>query len=373
MKFIAFILAVLGLIASNANAQLICYEGFNYTPGTKLNGIGTGTGWAAAWVTAPAFVTANKDNATAVTSLKPGGLAFTGQRLQTVGNDVRSFRRIDTTAGSGAAAAGLVNANGKIGVPNGIVWVSYMAALSSGNNTNTGNGGFHLYDGLGDLNAFTDGDKGHHEILFLGDRNNPTTGINWCVEVTSGGSGTVDSTVPVNTTPHLFVWKLEMFAGRNGRVTLYIDPAIGAASATLTPTFVTNVVTGSNVQTQFQFDYVEIGSANSNGASPYQERLDIDEFRIGATYASVTPAVALPAPVLPPPVKQSNGAMLLNWQTTDGFRYAIDYSGDLSLWSPAITPTLASGNPMSWTDDGSVTGTTPSLAMRRFYRLYVQE
>src|SRR5207248_1684163 len=133
------------------------------------------------------------------------------------------------------------NGNGEIGVPGTTIWIAFRGALSAGNNTNTGNGGFHLFDGIGNLTNFPDGDKAHHEILFMGDRNNPTTGLNWCLEMTTGGTGSADSSVVVSAVPRFLVYKVDFLGGRNGRISLFIDPALGASEGSLLPDFVANV------------------------------------------------------------------------------------------------------------------------------------
>lgn len=351
-----------------ARAQLLAYEGFNYPAGTKLNGQGTGFGWAGAWQTSPVYVTNGNDNAVTNGSMKPGGLAFSGGRLVTKGNDVRSFRQFDTSPGSAAALAGVVNTNGQIGVSNKTVWIGFMAALSPGTNTPTGNGGFHVFDGLGDLVAFPDGDKSHHEILFLGDRNNPTTGLYWCLEVTSGGSGSADSTVLVSTNQHFLVYKIDFLGARNGRVTLYIDPVPGTTPSNAA--FAANIVSSTTVQTNFQFNYLEVGSANG---SPVIERLDLDEFRMGITFADIAPPTVLPTPATPTPGPLTNGGFRLSWPTVADYHYQTEYSPDLASWFALGVPVLSSGTNFVWTDDGTLTGSPPGTATKRFYRVRTTE
>jgi hypothetical protein len=289
------IVAVVAWSTLGAPAQPVAYEGFNYPVGTTLNGHATGTGWTGAWQTSSVYVNNGQDNAIAAGSMAYGALSTSGNRLGTIGNDVRSFLQFDTSAGSPAALAGLVNGNGEIGVPGTTVWVGFRGSLTAGNNTNTGNGGFHLFDGIGNLTSFPDGDKGHHEILFMGDRNNPTNGLNWCLEMTTGGTGSADSSVVVDAVPRFLVYKIEFLGGRNGRVSLFIDPPPGALENTLAPEFATNVTSSATVQSVFQFNYLEVGTANSNGVSQFQERMDLDEFRLGASYAAIAP-VAVPEP-----------------------------------------------------------------------------
>lgn len=67
--------------------------------------------------------------------------------------------------------------------------------------------------------------------------------------------------------------------------------------------------------------------------------------------------------------RNSDGTVTLGWATTPGAWYQIEVSDDLTHWTKLGSSTLASGSAMSWTDNGSQTGSPPSLAGRRFYRV----
>ena len=65
------------------------------------------------------------------------------------------------------------------------------------------------------------------------------------------------------------------------------------------------------------------------------------------------------------------GAMRLDWDTTNGRTYQVEYSPDLDSWFTSPTgQQTASGNRASWTDNGPpATFTRPPDALQRFYKV----
>ncbi len=61
----------------------------------------------------------------------------------------------------------------------------------------------------------------------------------------------------------------------------------------------------------------------------------------------------------------------LTWPTATGFGYQVEWSADLDQWFPVGTPAPGTGADMTWTDDGSQTGSPPSAQRRRFYRIRI--
>ena len=80
---------------------------------------------------------------------------------------------------------------------------------------------------------------------------------------------------------------------------------------------------------------------------------------LGATATQTFTLTVLPEPIPPTPVVLGSGNIQLSWPTTTGFRYQVEWSPDLTQWSALGTPTLSNGTAMTWTDDGSQTGTAP--------------
>lgn len=81
-----------------------------------------------------------------------------------------------------------------------------------------------------------------------------------------------------------------------------------------------------------------------------------------------------PTPVAPPLTIQrlSDGNIQISFPSLAGLNYTIEWDSDLvPPWTP-LSPSLAgTGSLVTWTDNGSLTGSSPALATRRFYRISV--
>ncbi len=65
----------------------------------------------------------------------------------------------------------------------------------------------------------------------------------------------------------------------------------------------------------------------------------------------------------------SSGAVLLEFDTTPGGRYLVEYSSDMIAWKQGLPPVVAPGTRLNWIDDGPPkTESRPGLAPR-FYRV----
>ena len=66
----------------------------------------------------------------------------------------------------------------------------------------------------------------------------------------------------------------------------------------------------------------------------------------------------------------AQGRLLIQFATTPGRRYAVEYSGDLGTWKAAFPPVRAAGNRVQWYDDGPPkTESRPVGASSRYYRV----
>ena len=65
------------------------------------------------------------------------------------------------------------------------------------------------------------------------------------------------------------------------------------------------------------------------------------------------------------------GTTTVTFPTVTGRTYRVMYSHDLLIWHPGSSSVAGTGAPMQWLDDGTVTGSPPSLATKRFYRMEV--
>ena len=298
-------------------AVLIAYEPFNYATGSTLAGQGAGIGWSIVWITSPLN---SQHSSISASNLFVARLAVTGNRLRTVnsGSDIRDFRQLDATS---TAVAPWLDGFGKFGKDGTTLWIAFAIRLAGG--ANTGNGGIHLYDGLGNLNLSADGDKANHERVFMGDR---ASGTNWFFGRTCGGcpcAVIAESTTLVNGTIHLLVYCYD-FTNNGVNLHLFIDPTPGVP-----PTNSTAAVSLTNL-CAFDFDYVELGSGG--------ESVDVDEFRIATTYEEATPTV----PTLLA-ITLTNNIARVSLTGNDAQTYFFEATTNLSNWTSVGSGTTTNG------------------------------
>lgn len=65
----------------------------------------------------------------------------------------------------------------------------------------------------------------------------------------------------------------------------------------------------------------------------------------------------------------ADGSVMLTWPTLIGGWYQVESSDELIRWTLLGSSTEAAATLMTWTDDGTLTGTHPSTAAKRFYRI----
>jgi|GEM_PF-4727759 len=65
----------------------------------------------------------------------------------------------------------------------------------------------------------------------------------------------------------------------------------------------------------------------------------------------------------------ATGRSTINVRTVAGRRYQVSHSQNLTTWQNAGEAIFSRGTALTWTDDGSATGTAPSSSLPRFYRV----
>ena len=250
MKFsVAMVLAgslTLMFAARPAHANLLAYEGFDYSPtaGT-IQGQSGGTGWAGAW-------NAGGFNASIHTNYQVGASSLGYPGLLTGGNRM-------TTASEPAISGIVRNFAAPLGAANTTEYLSFLVRPEGTLNQGAFNGYFGLY-----LNASTGSD------MFVGKPGNGPIGQ---FDLETRG-GTMQAASGVSITPqqtYLLVVRADFTASLD-RFTLFVNPTAGSAE----PAFGT-VKNDSDVGT--------VGGVTLYSTGAYS----LDEIRIGTTFADVTP------------------------------------------------------------------------------------
>lgn len=299
----AAIAIVFGVILSSspAGADVIAEETFSYAPGATVNGQSGGTGWSGAWITGQpsAFMSA------AAISGGPS-IGATGGAMQVLASG-RIFRVIDTSAGSPAVRAGVVEPHAAmffgtlngIGVPGTTVWVGVL--VSGGSGASGAETQYHLYEGArtdATSLALGDSNKDGEVIAVLRGGNVADWGFERTCNHSACGGGAPDGyfatspAVPFGGT-HWSVTRL-VFHATTTDVTMWRDPTPGAVDPTNASALaLTPFSGGAAVQTTtvpaLHFDTV---TPNASGNFNYF----IDEIRITTTFAELSGGMVTPMP-----------------------------------------------------------------------------
>lgn len=256
----AFGLVLVLLTSSFARAQLVGYDGFDYSTGSGLNGLNGGFGWSAApagtWsTTSPSF---SIDSGSLVPPVPASSLATTGNRLtlsrtapfttaaRTFGTDLRTL--------SGTSD----------------VWISFVITRTASATTGS-------YGGLVIGNEAGSGSTSGR--LFIGDSGAASPAADtWSLE-RAGGGVLGNSNFSVSTFPTVMLAAHIQFQSGADSVQLYVNRPPGGGTPASVDALLSNLdLNPSNgVVTDFAVWY--------GGDGGYQ----IDEIRIGLTYADVTP------------------------------------------------------------------------------------
>lgn len=256
--------------ASAVFAEPIAVESFVYEADSPLAGANGGSGWQGAWLVSPL---ARKDNRVIGPTMTHPQLSVAGRRMKQVGDDVRSFRKLDLDRKEVADLVTAGDYGPALGKEGTTIWIGFLIANAS--SAKQAYGGIHLCDGLGDLTRDMFGDKKAHQRISLG-RNNTSRG--WYLgRVTNGapGAGKWDSNVATDEKTRLLVYRFD-FHERDVEGWLFIDPPPGRE-----PDRKSAAIHAEKI-TRFYFNTLSVGSGP--GAI-----FHLDEIRIGRTIADVAP------------------------------------------------------------------------------------
>ncbi|MBL9144851.1 MAG: beta-galactosidase [Verrucomicrobiaceae bacterium] len=131
-------------------------------------------------------------------------------------------------------------------------------------------------------------------------------------------------------------------------------------------------ISGGNLPSGFTLSSSGVLSGSSTQTGSHSLIVHVTD----ATGGSATQSYTLVIEALPnesmwtaSSTRNSDGTITLGWATTPGAWYQIEVSDDLAHWTKLGSSTLATSSAMSWTDDGTHTGTSPTTQNRRFYRV----
>jgi hypothetical protein len=274
---------IFGLLVCSASAQLLNYEDFNYPTGNNnIAGQNGGTGFQNAWASGSGNIWG---------SIQSGSLSYTdqnGHSLDTSGNSMlvgtngagaptATPNRLFTNSATATTLGNIASLNG------GVIWMSFLYQRDG---SQTGapyfrQANFALYQGSG-------------EKLDIGGPNTSATVQNnlslWSNGGAHSGAAPLQSTTPVfSAGAQLIVVELtvDTLSTTADTVSVWFNPtdlsALGAANLTSTEVDLSGVNT-----VRFQ-----AGNSNANGTNAVFE---VDELRIGDTFADVAPYTTVPEP-----------------------------------------------------------------------------
>jgi hypothetical protein len=246
--------AAAGLVlVSPAPAQLIAYDPFNHAAPFQLNGTAS-SGGGATWPSANTWQPFGGNGG----STQPGNLTY--GPLLTNGNHA-DFPRIDVINASIRSMA--ANQGG----PGRDLWMSVVMSPSANDQ------GMAIYNGT------------TTEEVFVG---TPSGLTNFALRVDGGFTGgaqqtaQVGPTVAANGLPHFVALHLSFTTAGNSTITMYVDPDFSSLGTGAAPTG-GSTVSFSNGN-PFPFESIALGNAGPVGTN-----IGFDEFRMGTTWASVSP------------------------------------------------------------------------------------
>ncbi len=340
---------------NRSHAALLAYEPFTNASGTEIIGAAGGTGFSGAWqsnssqgaATNTGYGLSYTDAANNVLATSSGAGFFQG--LTTANNNMQPIRLFNFSRGT----------NGTDGVT---TWVSFLIARQGPTGSLAGN----LY-GRG-ANVPHDLNAGAIQKLAIG--NGSGAGSNTVALIPQGSGALLKGATNIfGGVTNFVVVRIDHIAGGNDNAylfvnpTLGVEPGLGSAGAVSLGAY------------DFSFDRLRVFAGGQNGAAqPYAE-LVLDEYRVGETYADVTPFTPGPPPVTPQGLVITNAVLipghivLSGTGGSNGGTYQLLASSILT--APAsVWPTIATN---SFDASGNFILTNPILAGagEQFYRLKI--
>ena len=282
--------AVILLIAGTCRAALLAYEPFTNAPGTAIIGSAGGFGFSGAWQ--------DYSSSQGIATNTAAGLSYTDRLGQAL-----------VTAGGGGFFRGLTSANnsmqpirpfnfsrGTNGTDGVTTWISFLAVrqgpVVAGDNPYPRG-----------ANVPHDLNSGNVQKLAIGNSSGAATNTVGLIPL--GNASNLRRSPVVFSRTNLIVVRVDHLPGTNDNAYLFVNPTLGVEPSPA------QADTNSLGAFDFSFDRVRVFAGGNNGTSqPYAEFI-VDEYRLGETYADVTPIMG-PAPT------NSSALLITNLQMVAG-------------------------------------------------------
>ncbi len=351
VPFTALLALVCG--ASVAHAALLAYEPFTNAPGAAIIGSGGGSGFANVWQTnSSGGIATNTTTSLGYTDAATNSLVTLGgagffQGLTSANTSMQPTRPFSFSRGT----------NGTDGTT---TWISFLIVRQGPTNGSVTNGWLR--------GANVPHDLGTAQKLAIGNSSGAAT--NTIGLIPQGAAGNLKpSTAPFGGQTNFVVVRIDHVAGAaNDNAWLFVNPPLASEPST-------NVASTNSLGAfDFSFDTLRVFAGGQSSASqPYAEVI-LDEYRVGETYADVTPWTPFVPPAPPVPLLITNAALvgssivLAGTGGSSNATYAVLTSPSLldsTNW-PAITTNTFDAN-------GNFTCTNPFTAApgAAFFRLFV--
>jgi hypothetical protein len=280
----------LALIPLSTQAALLAYEPFTNAVGTAIIGSSDGWGFSGAWqLNSSGGVATNTgygltyiDGASHKLVTVGGAGLFQG--LTTANTSMQCYRLFSFRRGTNAADATTT-------------WLSFLVARHGPTGTLTGN----PY-GRG-ANIAHDINSGAVQKLAIGNSSGAAT--NTVGLIPQGNSNNLkSSTNTFGNCTNFVVVRIDHVSGGNDSAWLFVNPNLAIEPST-------NAASASSLGGfDFSFDRVRTFAGGSNTlAQPYAEMV-VDEYRVGETYADVTPYTSSAPPAPTGPIIITNAALV---------------------------------------------------------------
>ena len=251
-------------------AALLAYEPFANAPGTALIGSSDGSGFSGAWQ--------DYMSSQGVATNTSYGLSFVdgaSNRLVTAGG--AGFFQGLTSANNSMQPIRLFNfSRGTNGTDGVTTWISFLIVRQGPTGTLSGN----PY-GRG-ANIDHDLNSGNLQKLAVGNSSGANTNTVGLIPL--GNSANLkSSTIPFGNFTNFVVVRIDHRAGANDNAWLFVNRPLNVEPST-------NSADASSLGGfDFSFDRLRVFVGGENGTAQHYAEIVLDEYRVGETYADVTP------------------------------------------------------------------------------------